>query len=285
MGLPIIEEKSRTRRQVYEDEVRKVWENIPLEKIDPTHSMNSLLRIERTLTLLEGHIKIEGSEVADLGCGTGHLASLLAAKGGEITAVDVVQRIHPTFTFVRACLPYLSLSDSSFDGVVLTDVIAEIEPHLYRLTLSELARILKKEGWLICSTQLDIHSHDAQERFVDLIKTEFEIFDSKKSYHRLHYHLTCWVKAPYRFIRGGKEEAYRLNLLQKRSGPMRLWFYLNSHRMLSLLWKPIAWIFTPFLHLLQTNRKFLLFCENISEILWGSGALTHLIILARKKKM
>jgi ubiquinone/menaquinone biosynthesis C-methylase UbiE len=290
MGLPIVEEKQKTKRQLYEEEVQQSFKNLSLDKIDPYRTIQGRLRIERTVQLLEKNVPILGSTIADLGCGSALIASLLADLGGEITAVDAAPQFlncskDSRIARVKASIPYLPFADSTFDGVVFTDVIAEIEPHLYRLTLSELSRILKRGGWLICSTELDLHSYDAQDRFIELVKSEFEILASQKSYHRLHLYLMRWLKAPFRFIRAGKEKEYRLTLLQKREGLMRFWFYLNSIQGISSLWQPIAFLLRPLSHSLQKNRRFLLFCERFSLLFWGRRAPTHLIVLARKKKM
>jgi ubiquinone/menaquinone biosynthesis C-methylase UbiE len=290
MGLPIVEEKTKTKREHYEERVRQVCDSVPLEKIDPLCSAQGQVRIERTLELLAKHIACKGDLIADLGCGTAVIASLLADQGGVLTALDVSDRVlqsskHTQMSYRRGCIPYLSFSDACFDGVIFTDVIAEIEPPLYRLTLSELARLLKRNGWMICSTQLDLYSHDAQERFIQLIHTEFEIIASVKSYHRLHFYLTRWVKAPARFVRAARQENYRAEHLQRRSGFMRLWFYLNSTKAASLLWRPCTLLSFPLQRMIKKNRPLLLALERLSKIIWGTKALTHLIVLARKKKI
>jgi ubiquinone/menaquinone biosynthesis C-methylase UbiE len=287
MGLPIVQEKTQTKRKLYEERMER--ERKPPEKLGPQDLALDQLRIERTLALLEKHIQIKGERIADLGCGTAWMASLLAKRGGHITAVDlfenISERVHSQISYQKAAIPYLPFPDASFDGLVFSDVIAEIDPPHYRLTLSELARLLKRSGWLICSTQLDLYSEDAHERFIELIESEFEIIASTKSYHRLHVFLTRLAKAPFRFLRAGAQKEYRMEHLQKRSGLMRLWFYLNSIKFISLLWKPIASLFFPLLNLLRNDRRLLLFAERLSKALWGRKAMTHVIVMARKKKI
>lgn len=285
MGLLVVQERNKTKRQLYEDEVRKRSATTPDHKIDPFLTCNGQVRVERTLQLLEQTIRVEGCLIADLGCGSGVIASCLARKGASVTGVDAANRLGSSVPFINACLPYLPFTDSSLEGLIFTDVIAELDPELYRLTLSELSRILKKEGWLLCSTPIDTESHDASGRFIELIETEFEILTLRKSFHRLHLALTQCLKAPFRFRRGSKDPLYRLHLLQKRSGVMRLWFYVNTIRGISWIWKPAASLCRPLLQLFQKDKKLLLLCESFSKILWRSASLTHLIILARKRQM
>ena len=247
MGLPILKEKTQTRRQHYEERVQQKG----VETADPLSTSVGRIRIARTLELLENHIQIEGCRIADLGCGSGVIATLLANKGGEITAVDAVKEslasiVHPQITPKQAFLPYLTFPDAHFDGVVFTDVIAEMESHLYRLTFSELSRLLKGEGWLLCSTQLDLHSYDAFQRWIHLIETEFEIVDATKSFHRLHFYCTRWVKAPARFARAAREKEYRHLQLQKRSGLTRLWFSLNSSPSIAFFGNPGLFCSNPY---------------------------------------
>jgi ubiquinone/menaquinone biosynthesis C-methylase UbiE len=287
MILPIVQEKIQSKREHYEERLQRAWKVPALEKLDPKNSAMGQVRVERTLALLEKHIAIKGGRIADLGCGTGWMASLLAKRGGDLTAVDLFENISesPQMSYRKGAIPYLPFSDASFDGLVFTDVIAEIDPPLYRLTLSELARLLKRSGWILGSTQLDLDSADAHERFIGLIETEFEIIASTKSYNRLHVYLTRWLKAPARFVRAGGQGGYRMEQLQKRSGLMRLWFYLNSIKSISVLWKPIASLFSPLLGIVKSDLRLLLFAERLSKIFWGRSAITHVIVVARKKKI
>jgi ubiquinone/menaquinone biosynthesis C-methylase UbiE len=290
MRLPIVQEKTQTKRERYEARMERKRKLPAPEKLGPQGSAMDQVRIERTVALLEKHSQIKGERIADLGCGTAWMASLLAERGGHPTAVDLFENISESgqrsqISYQRAAIPYLPFPDASFDGLVFSDVIAEIDPPLYRLTFSELARLLTRSGWIICSTQLDLYSEDAHERFIGLIESEFEIIDSAKSHNRLHVYLTRWAKAPFRFLRAGAQKEYRMEHLQKRSGLMRLWFYLNSIKFISLLWKPIASLFFPLLNLLKSDRRLLLFAERLSKALWGRKAMTHVIVVARKKKI
>jgi 2-polyprenyl-3-methyl-5-hydroxy-6-metoxy-1,4-benzoquinol methylase len=273
--------KKKSERQIYIEQVetraRKsaYW--------DESISVQTQLRIERSLALLDNYHEIKGQSIADLGCGRGLLLRKLMDRGGIITGVDALETPLENVPYQKACLPYTPFSDDLFDGIVLTDVIAEIEPHLHRLTLSELARITKKGGWLLSSTPLDLHSHDPCDHFLFLIETEFETLFLIKSFHRLHLYFSSFIQAPTRFLRATSDPHYRSAQCGKRKGIFRIWFYLNSFQALSFLWKFIALLFRPCQGFIEKNLHFLLICEKLSRIFWGEGGVTDVIVLARKK--
>lgn len=290
MGLVILEEKAKTTRERYEEHVKRVCEQLSLKKLGPLDCVTGQVRIARSLKLLEEHIDYKGAAIADLGSGFSPIALILADQGALLTALDASEKAllykpHPHIAYKRACIPYLPFADAAFDGLIFTDVIAEIEPHLYRLTLSELSRLLKQNGWMLCSTELDLYSHDAYEKFIQLLACEFELVAEIKSYHRLHFYLSRWIQAPSRFVRAARDANYRSEQLQKRLKLMRIWFYLHSAKPIVFFWKPIAFILRPLQQAVQKSRKLLLFAEKLSKMLWGSSALTHVIVLVRKKKI
>lgn len=193
--------------------------------------------------------------------------------------------VKPKTHVITACLPYVNLPEDFFDGVVCTDVLAEIDAHLHRLTLSEISALLKRDGWFICSTPLDLYSYDALEQFFALLKTEFDLKSFKMSYHRLLFYLTRSLKAPQRFAKAEADPLYRLNQLKSRSGLLRLWFYLNSSKWLSFFWKCIARPSNFLKKKVDESRRLLLILERLSVFFFGRYGLTHVIVLARKKKI
>lgn len=281
---------SLSQKQIYTESVRQECDRVPFEKLDPQQAAIARERIERTLKLLRQHTDPQGLHIADLGCGAGSIALALADSHAQVTAVDAAAALlerwhHPNVVCKQAYIPYLPFNDESFDGLVLTDVIASIEPHLHRPTLSELARLLTREGWLMISTPLDLYSTDADLLFLQLVQTEFEVIATTPSYHRLHFYLSRWIEAPSRFVRASHSSLYRTTQLQKRSGFTRLWFTLNSHPAVAPAWRPLAWLLEKPSKFIKNNRRLLLLAERLSKMLWGNSALTHMIVLARKKKM
>lgn len=276
-GLQVIEERVLTRREQYEEETRLRCERAWKEK--ESFSIIEFERISRTDALIS-RLSLKGKAVADLGSGI----SPFSLKESAVTAVDAVQaaldRCPPHVKTIRGSLPYVRLPEESFDAVLLADVVAEIEPHLYRLLLSEASMLMKKDAFCLCSTELDFTSEDPLGHFLSLLRTEFEIVELRKSYHRLYIHFRNILDAPARFVRAASDPSYRGRHLQKRSGLSRFWFYFHSLKWISYFWRPL----TPLKKCLH-NRPFLLFCEKLSEILLGENSLSHVIVLCKRKSL
>lgn len=282
--LAIIEERVLSHKEQLEENSRAQWEKVWQEesdKLNPRNTARGRARLKRTAEFLS-RLDLNGKNVADLGCGNGSLFPFL--EGGAITALDISERalsLCPDgVKKIRRILPYSHLPEQNFDCVLLTEVLAEIEPHLHRLLLSEIFAIMKKEAFFICSTELDIYSEDALEQFLVLLQCEFEVIELKKSYHRLFFHMRRALDAPSRFVRAGRDEGYRRLALEKREGVFRLWFYLNSLKWLSLLWRP--WIF---LKKRVHSQRALQTLESLSKFVWGERGVTHVIALCKRKSL
>jgi SAM-dependent methyltransferase len=283
MPLPVITEKLQTRRDLYKQQLQQK----EVEAHNSSISSVEMVRIQRTLQLIEKHVDICKCSIVDVGCGNGVLAHMLSSKGCKVDALDIFpqENFPGDVPYQQGFLPYLTFEDARFEGVVFTDVIADIDSHLFRLSFSEIARITSRKGWLVCSTQLDLHSFDACQCFAALVETEFEIIACEKSYHRLHFYLRRCIVAPERFVRCMYDEPYRLKQLKKRVGFLKLWLYFNSLKPLGYFWLPISFLLKPFSNFVKTSQTFLLFLERLSEVFWGAAAVTHIIILARKKSL
>lgn len=274
-GLPVIEERVLSHKEQFEVETRNRCEATWAKK--PLFSILDQERIRRSTAMLST-LPLKGKAIADLGSG----ASPYPLKDSMVTAVDASQKALDQcpdhVKCIRGCLPYVRLPEESFDGVLLLDVITELEPHLYRLLLSEASLLMKREAFCLCSCPLDFDSEDPLGHFLSLLRTEFDIVELKKSYHRLYIILRRLLDAPGKFICAAREEAYRRGQIEKRRGLLRLWFYLNSMKAVSYFWK----LFAPLKRRLH-NRTLLLALEKLSEILWGDGALSHVIVLCKRK--
>jgi len=100
-----------------------------------------------------GHVPDGNGQAAlDLGCRDGYWSEKLAARGYQVTAVDLLPH-YPKALTVDANLP-LPFPDNAFDLVWSTEVIEHlIDP---KFTVSEINRVLKHGGLLIMTTTPNI---------------------------------------------------------------------------------------------------------------------------------
>ncbi|MFI7126790.1 class I SAM-dependent methyltransferase [Nonomuraea sp. NPDC050153] len=103
---------------------------------------------------------VAGAKVLDVGCGAGHYAAELLARGAEVVGVDGSEAVlghararvgeRAEFRLHDLEEPLGFAADASFDGAVC----ALVYPHVTRRAqlLGELRRVLRPEGWLVVST-------------------------------------------------------------------------------------------------------------------------------------
>jgi len=97
-----------------------------------------------------------GTEVADVGCGTGRLLPYLAGRGLSPRGVDlspgmvgVAQREHPGFAYEVADLRELPFEDTSLAGVVCWYSLIYLAPDARARAFAELARVVRPGGYLV----------------------------------------------------------------------------------------------------------------------------------------
>ncbi len=140
------------------------------------------------------------SSILDIGCGFGDLSLYCSNKGMSVSACEVSQNALPHLNQLKKenihltidQLPFTKFKDSSFDALLCTETIGELSPREYRLTFSELARILKIKGLVICSTSFESSSFLPHLGFLKLAETEFQ---TKAIYLSYHYIFESFLKA------------------------------------------------------------------------------------------
>ena len=97
-----------------------------------------------------------GTDVGDVGCGTGRLAPYLAARGLSPRGIDlspgmirVARRDQPGFDFGVADLRDLPFADASLAGVVCWYSLMYLAPSERPAAFRELARVVKPGGYLV----------------------------------------------------------------------------------------------------------------------------------------
>ncbi len=280
----------KTRRQEAQARFDRLWRIDP-KQFDPGRNNMERERVDRTMDLILAHLNLEGKSAADLGCGSGVFSRKLALKGAVIDAIDIssvaltelnksdITHINPLQDYV----PTTTLKDDHYDLVVSMELIALLPQELYRLYFSELARIVKPEGNVICSTAVDIDSVDALARFKDLAETEFELQHLIFSYHRFAIKLLDFFKSPLRFTQAVKDPEYRHRELESRSRISHWWFSINSTPFGSLPWKVLKHVFNPFVYLLSQNRMTLILLEKFCKFCCGNSGISHIIYLGKRK--
>ncbi len=279
----------QTRRHEAQAKYERLWHLEP-ERFDPYNSSWGKKRIERTLTLFRKHGKFEGAKCVDLGTGWGVLTLKCAEEGGMVDTVDIatqpldrVKGKYPSIHTFQDYVPHTLLNEETYDVVLATEIVAELPVQEMRLFFSELARLVKKDGLIVCSTSLDIYSIDAFERFRTLAETELDIIDSKLSYNYLWIKLENFLSAPNRFSKAGSDPAYRERKIQERHGLIRKWFQLNSSPILGHFWKCIGFLSNPLQRSLYKQGWLLHSLESVSQLFWGDQALSHVIIVGRRR--
>ena len=250
-------------------------------------------RIHRTVDLIDAHVVLKDLKTLDVGCGRGVLARELQSRGADIHALDassvalklLEQDGAEGITLHQETLPNTSLPDHSFDLVTCTDVIADLAQADYRLLFSELARLVTNEGYVVCSTPLDINSEDALQRFLALAGTEFEILDWIFSYHHLHVRLSKLLKPPKRFYQAWADPHYKRIKMAKRSGARGRWFDYNTKFLPAHCWRAVSTVTDPLLRLLENNDRLLLMMERLSHTLWGDSATTHIAFIGKRRPL
>jgi SAM-dependent methyltransferase len=97
-----------------------------------------------------------GTEVADVGCGTGRLLPYLTGRGLSPRGVDLspgmvemARREHPGFAYEVADLRELPFKDGSLAGVVCWFSLIYLAPDSRARAFAELARVVQPGGYLV----------------------------------------------------------------------------------------------------------------------------------------
>jgi SAM-dependent methyltransferase len=113
--------------------------------------------VERMMLDLFAEVTLPvGTEVADVGCGTGRLLPYLAGRGLSPRGVDlsprmieVAERDNPGFPYQVADLRELPFADASLAGVVCWFSLIYLAPDARERAFGELGRVVKPGGHLV----------------------------------------------------------------------------------------------------------------------------------------
>lgn len=285
------------RRQTAQAKFNQLWLDNP-NQFDPERNCIERERLKRTLELLKRHVGITGKYAVDLGCGRGTLAKLLKAEGAVVDAVDIsnvalkplkdasVKENNPgKINAIEDFVPATKLADDSYDIVLSTELIGYLPKEERRLYFAELSRLVKTDGYVICSTGLDIHTDDALQAFVDLVETEFHPLEWRLSSHAFLISIKNFLKTPENYAKGSKDQNFRQQEIAKRRGFKRYWYQLNSSWFPGVIWKLVSYFTNPVLNLFEQNRTLMLLLENLCRVLKSNSGISHVIFIGQRRPL
>ena len=193
------------KRKEEEAKFERLWLKDP-EQFNPLRSCLEKERLTRSWELLTKSVSLKDKKVVDLGCGSGYFSRQLAQAEAIVDAVDIAENALKVFRqegaekihLIQDAMPRTQLPDHTYDIVVCTDLIAYLPKEDYRLFFAELARLLKPDGILLCSTPIDIDTTGGVEKFLSLLRTEFEIKETSLSYNAFYLKFSRF----FRWMRG-----------------------------------------------------------------------------------
>ena len=258
------------------------------EQFNPYKNCMQSERQERIWNLLRIFVEPKDKSIVDIGCGFGALSLRLKEAGAHVTAVDtaenalkLLKKRNSDIETIRGTMPMTPLPDQTFDVVICDEVIAELPQQDYRLFFAELARLVKLDGYILCSTPIDIYTDGGVDRFIDLAQTELNIKSLRISHHALYLRTKHCCEMPNRYVEGWLRPDLRKKELSLRSGLSKWWYWLNTTFIFMWFWLALQTLTNPFLRLLKRNRFILLGMERICRFFWADSGISHVLLIGQ----
>lgn len=113
--------------------------------------------------LLDAFIELAGPGViADVGCGPGHVTEFLATRHSDVLGIDlspgmiaVARERAPRLAFAVGSMLRLPAADASWAGAVALYSIIHLNARERASACYELARVVRRHGWLLLSFHID----------------------------------------------------------------------------------------------------------------------------------
>ncbi len=122
--------------------------------------------------------------VADVGCGPGHVAGWLAARGAAVVGVDVSPRMvavarrrHPDVDFREGDLTQLPARDGEFGAVVALYAVIHLASHEVRVALDEFRRVLRPGGVLLVAFHVGAETRHLTEWWGHEVDLDFRFLE------------------------------------------------------------------------------------------------------------
>jgi 2-polyprenyl-3-methyl-5-hydroxy-6-metoxy-1,4-benzoquinol methylase len=282
-----------TRTKELQAKFERLWLIDP-ERFNPLRNCMERERLERTWQLLTKHVALtDQPAVGDIGCAAGIFSRRLRDAGAQVEAVDIAENALKKFKEVDAeriqlkqeAMPETHLSDQGYKVIICTELIAELPREDYRLFFAELSRLIQPDGYLVCSSPIDIDSVGGVERLIELAQSEFDIIEEVASYHALYLRLKRFFNAPSRFIEGWQNLDFKRKEMSSLKGFNRLWFWLNTTPFLVWFWYVCNPCIRPIHNLLNKKQKILLILEKMCRFLWDRDGISHYLFIAKRRPL
>lgn len=112
----------------------------------------------------------DGSHL-EIGCGTGHVASVLGRDGAEVLAVDLEDLRAVDVPFLQGNATSLPLDNKRFDNVLLVTVLHHIDGGLHAPILREAVRVARRRVILV----EDGFQSEGEARYVKVLDRLFNL--------------------------------------------------------------------------------------------------------------
>lgn len=283
---------AKARKQEIQASMERMWLQDP-QQFDPRRNCMERQRIDLTFNAIKTAAALAGKSAADLGCGSGVLSFMMRDAGAHVDAVDAAGNAlamlkdgnTQNITVIQDCLPNTALNDNAYDAVICTEVIAYLRQDEYRLLMAELARLVKADGAVICSTGLDINTENPLDRFASLAETEFTIEKWIVNYHLLLIKLCRFFEAPSKYVKAYHDTEVRQKEIRERNGFGRFWFRINSTPAATLFWRLVGFAFNPIAKFLKQNKITMQALESISRFFWSDAGISHALFVGKRRPL
>jgi SAM-dependent methyltransferase len=126
----------------------------------------------------------EGSPIADLGCGPGHIAAWLAGRGVAVVGIDLSRgmiaagrRDYPEVEFREGDFLALPAADGEFGAAIAFYSIIHLEPGELSRAFEEIHRVLRPQGLFLVSFHVGSEVRHLGEWWGHAVDVDFRFFE------------------------------------------------------------------------------------------------------------
>jgi len=164
-----------------------------------------------------------GAPVADVGCGPGQVAGLLAGAGADVTGFDLspgmvaeARAAYPGVAFEVADLSRLIRPRvaTAWGAITAWYAVVHLAPSELQSAIGGLARVLRPGGWLALATHVGAAVHHVEEFLGEAVSLDFVLHDPvqvREAVVAAGLEVVEWyVRGPLAGIEPGTERLYLL---------------------------------------------------------------------------